>query len=209
MKLTSTAIAVTIGLASASLLAQRGAGPKVADPVVMQFMIDGIDANSVRTAVASGATALGALLKEGVTLTRTTARARRRACSSPMALCRGAAARARTWPCTRALTCSSRRNIDDIFLSARRVGIVSVFAGGSQNYAIFKNATHLYYGGNELTDEIVVDRGLQHLTKDNARLLRLHLQHIRNAWKGPATPPIPNRITSNISSRPSIRSWRD
>ena len=77
------------------------------------------------------------------------------------------------------------RNIDDIFLSARRAGIVSVFAGGSQNYAIFKDATHLYYGGNELTDEIVVDRGLQHLTKDNARLLRLHLQHIRNAWQGP------------------------
>jgi hypothetical protein len=76
-------------------------------------------------------------------------------------------------------------NIDDIFLSAKRAGINSVFAGGSQNYAIFKNATFLYYGGNELTDAIVVDRGLQHFTKDNARLLRLHLQHIRNAWRGP------------------------
>jgi hypothetical protein len=51
---------------------------------------------------------------------------------------------------------------------------------------VFDNATHLYYGGNELTDEIVVERGLQHLTKDNARLLRLHLQHIRNAWQGPS-----------------------
>ena len=77
------------------------------------------------------------------------------------------------------------QNIDDIFLSARRAGIVSVFAGGSRNYAIFKDATHLYYGADELTDAIVVDRGLQHLTKDNARLLRLHLQHIRNAWQGP------------------------
>jgi hypothetical protein len=76
-------------------------------------------------------------------------------------------------------------NIDDIFLSAKRAGIVSMFAGGSRNYAIFKNTDHLYYGADELTDEIVVDRGLQHLTKDNARLLRLHLQHIRNAWKGP------------------------
>jgi len=27
---------------------------------------------------------------------------------------------------------------------------------------------------------------LRHLTKDNARLLRLHLQHIRNAWRGPS-----------------------
>ncbi len=77
-------------------------------------------------------------------------------------------------------------NIDDIFLSARRAGIVSMFAGGSNNYAIFKNTDHLYYGGNELTDEIVVTRGLEHLTKDNARLLRLHLQHIRNAWHGPS-----------------------
>jgi hypothetical protein len=77
-------------------------------------------------------------------------------------------------------------NIDDIFLSARRAGIKSVFAGGSRNYAIFKNADFLYYGGDELTDEIVVDKGLQHLTKDNARLLRLHLQLIRNAWKGPS-----------------------
>ena len=61
-----------------------------------------------------------------------------------------------------------------------------MFAGGSRNYAIFKNADFLYFGGDELTDEIVVDKRLQHLTKDNARLLRLHLQLIRNAWKGPS-----------------------
>ena len=40
--------------------AQRGAAPKVANPVVIQFIIDGIDANSVRTAAANGATTLGA-----------------------------------------------------------------------------------------------------------------------------------------------------
>jgi hypothetical protein len=167
---------------------QRGAPPKppVQNPVVVQFMIDGIDANSVRTAIANGATALAGLLKEGVTVDTYY-------CTSPaprLQLPDGSLPWGGSTSSNVAMHTGTHlfesANIDDIFLSARRAGIVSVFAGGSQNYAIFKNATHLYYGGNELTDEIVVDRGLQHLTKDNARLLRLHLQHIRNAWKGPS-----------------------
>jgi len=31
----------------------------------------------------------------------------------------------------------------------------------------------------------VVEHGLQHFRKDGARLIRLHLQRIRNSWKGP------------------------
>jgi hypothetical protein len=76
------------------------------------------------------------------------------------------------------------RKMDDIFLSARRAGIVSVFAGGSKNYSVFDTADHLYYG--DISDEEVIERGLQHFTKDGARLLRLHPQHIRDAWSGPA-----------------------
>ena len=180
---------VMISVAAVGVMAsQRGAPPKppVQNPVVVQFMIDGIDSNTVRTAVASGATTLGALLKEGVTVDTYY-------CTSPaprLQLPDGSTPWGGSTSSNVAMHTGTHlfesRNIDDIFLSARRAGIVSVFAGGSRNYAIFKDATHLYYGGDELTDEIVVDRGLQHLTKDNARLLRLHLQHIRNAWRGPS-----------------------
>jgi hypothetical protein len=171
---------------STAPIAQRGAAPKVANPVVVQFMVDGIDANSVRTATANGATTLASLLKEGVV-------ADTYYCTSPaprLELPDGS----RPWGGSTSSNVAMHTgthlyesyDIDDIFLSAKRAGIVSMFAGGSNNYAIFKNATHLYYGADELTDAMVVDHGLRHLTKDNARLLRLHLQHIRNAWRGPS-----------------------
>ena len=173
-------------LITPALVAQQGAMPRVANPVVVQFMVDGIDANSVKTAIAAGATTLGSLLKQGVTVDTYY-------CTSPaprLALPDGSTPWGGSTSSNVAMHTGTHLyesyNIDDIFLSAKRGGIVSMFAGGSRNYAIFKNTDHLYYGGNELTDEIVVDRGLQHLTKDNARLLRLHLQHIRNAWKGPS-----------------------
>jgi hypothetical protein len=58
-------VLLVVGAASA-LVAQRGAAPKVANPVVIQFIVDGIDQNSVRTAIAAGATTLGSLLKQGL-----------------------------------------------------------------------------------------------------------------------------------------------
>lgn len=185
MKLTPVAIVAALMAVAPALVAQRGAAPKVANPVVVQFMVDGIDHNSVKTAVAAGATTLGSLLKQGVTVETYY-------CTSPaprLDLPDGS----RPWGGSTSSNVAMHTgthlfesyNIDDIFLSARRAGIKSVFAGGSNNYAIFKNADFLYYGADELTDEMVVDHGLRHLTKDNARLLRLHLQHIRNAWRGP------------------------
>ena len=157
----------------------------VPNAVVVQFMIDGIDHNTVRTAVAAGATTVGTLLKQGVTVDTYY-------CTSPaprLELPDGS----RPWGGSTSSNVAMHTgthifesaNIDDIFLNASRAGIQSVFAGGSQNYGIFKTATYLYYGGRELTDEIVVNRGLEHLTKNNVRLLRLHLQHIRDAWRGP------------------------
>ena len=170
---------------STSSSAQIPAKP-AADAVVVQFMIDGIDANAVRTAVASGATALGALLNDGVTVDTYY-------CTSPAPRLQ-LPDRSLPWGGSTSSNVAMHTgthlfesaDIDDIFLNASRAGLVSVFAGGSQNYAIFKNATHLYYGGRELTDEIVVARGLEHLKQSRARLLRLHLQHIRDAWRGPA-----------------------
>ena len=186
MKPISIFIALTLLVVAPALTAQQGAMPKVANPVVIQFMVDGIDANTVKTAIAAGATTLGTLLKQGVV-------ADTYYCTSPaprLALPDGSTPWGGSTSSNVAMHTGTllfeSYNIDDIFLSAKRAGIKSVFAGGSRNYAIFKNADFLYYGGDELTDEIVVDKGLQHLTKDNARLLRLHLQLIRNAWKGPS-----------------------
>jgi hypothetical protein len=160
-------------------------GPRVQNPVVVQLMIDGIDANTVRTAVAAGATTLGSLLKQGVTVETYY-------CTSPaprLELPDGSLPWGGSTSSNVAMHTGTHlfesRNIDDIFLSARRAGIKSVFAGGSPNYVTFDKTDYLYYG-DALTDQQVIDRGLQHFQKDGARLLRLHLQHIRDAWHGPS-----------------------
>jgi hypothetical protein len=185
MRLLAIGIIITT-VALGQVLAGQSAMPKVPNPVVVQFMVDGIDSNSVRTAVANGATTLGALLKQGVTVDTYY-------CTSPAprlqlpdkSLPWGGSTSSNVAMHTGTHLFESY-NIDDIFLSAKRAGIKSMFSGGSRNYAIFKNADFLYFGADELTDAMVVDHGLQHLQKDNARLLRLHLQHIRNAWRGPS-----------------------
>ena len=192
MKLPISVVAAALLSAAPSFAQVQPAPLPVKDPVVVQLMIDGIDANTVRTAVANGATTLAGLLKQGVTVETYY-------CTSPaprLQLPDGSLPWGGSTSSNVAMHTGTHlfesANIDDIFLSARRAGIVSVFAGGSRNYAIFKNATHLYYGDRELTDAIVIDRGLEHLTKDKARLLRLHLQHIRDAWKGPSDTTNPN-----------------
>lgn len=186
MKLLSVGLAISLLAFGQPPGSERaGAAPRVDNPIVVQFMVDGIDANTVRTAVASGAKTVGALLKQGVTVESSY-------CTSPaprLQLPDGSLPWGTSTSSNVALHTGTHlfesANMDDIFLNARSAGIVSVFAGGAQNYAIFNNATHLHYGGRDLTDEIVVERGLQHLTRDSARLLRLHLQHIRDAWRGP------------------------
>ncbi|MEX2299754.1 MAG: alkaline phosphatase family protein [Bryobacterales bacterium] len=163
--------------------AEKAAAPPVDKPIVVQFMIDGIDGNTVRTAVNSGAKTLGGVLEQGVTVERFF-------CTSPAprlelpdgSLPWGGSTSANIALHTGCHLFESRR-MDDIFLSARRAGIVSVFAGGSPNYSVFDTADHLYFG--DLSDEEVVQRGLDHFTNDGARLLRLHLQRIRDHWSGP------------------------
>src|SRR5215210_5826439 len=141
------------------------AGPRVQNPVVVQFMIDGIDSRSVRTAVASGATALGDLMKQSVV-------AEQYYCTSPAprlelpdgSLPWGGSTSSNVAMHTGTHLFESRK-IDDIFLSARRAGVKSVFAGGSPNYVTFDKTDYLYYG-DALTDQQVIDRGLQHFQKD-------------------------------------------
>jgi len=160
-----------------------GAVPRVKDPIVVLFIIDGIDVNSALTAAGNGANTLAALLRQGVTVERFY-------CTSPaprLQLPDGSLPWGTTTSANVAMHTGCHlfesRKMDDIFLSARRAGIVSVFAGGAANYSVFDTADHLYYGN--LSDEEVVERGLQHFSKDGARLIRLHLQRIRNAWSGP------------------------
>jgi hypothetical protein len=165
-------------------------GPLVQNPIVVQFMIDRIDSRSVRTAVANGAQALGDLMKQGVV-------AKQYYCTSPaprLALPDGTLPWGGSTSSNVAMHTGTHlfesRRIDDIFTSAKRAGIKSVFAGGSPNYKIFTDADFLYFG-DELSDEQVIERGLHHFNKDGARLIRLHLQHIRDAWKGPKDPTDP------------------
>ena len=161
-----------------------GPGPHLQNPVVVQLMIDGIDANTLRTAIAAGAKTVGGLVAQS-TITQTYY------CASPAArlqLPDGSLPEGGSTAAIVALHTGTHLfespNIDDIFSSAHRAGIKSVMAGGSPNYVTFKNADFLYYG-NDLTDQQTIDHGLQHLTRDGARLLHLHLQHIRDHWKGP------------------------
>jgi hypothetical protein len=158
-------------------------------PVVLLFVIDGADLTTITTAARNGATTLASLLQDGVV-------ADRFYCTSPaprMHMPDGSLPWGTTTSSNVAMHTGTHlfesRKLDDIFLNARRAGIVSVFAGGAGNYSVFDTADHLYYG--ELSDEEVVERGLQHFQKDDARLIRLHLQRIRNEWKGPEDPRNP------------------
>jgi hypothetical protein len=80
--------------------------------------------------------------------------------------------------------------MDDIFLATKAVGIKSVYSGGDNNYGIFKSATFNY--GKRMEDQEVVDHAIKHLRNDGARLFRLHLQRVRDVWKGPADKTNPN-----------------
>ena len=193
VKLTTYTLCLAIALIARPSTAQEPAtagNTRVQNPVVVQFMIDGIDPNTVRTAVAAGATTLGSLLKQGTTV-------QTYYCASPaprLELPDGSLPEGGSTAAIVALHTGTHlfesSNIDDIFLSARRAGIKSVFAGGSPNYSIFKS-DYLYYG-NDVTDQQAVDHGLEHFTRDGTRLMHLHLQHIRDHWHGPSDTTNPN-----------------
>ena len=183
------------------------AAPKVANPVVIQFVVDGIDYNTVRTAVATGASTLGTLLKEGVTAdtyycTSPAPRLHLPDGSSPWG---GSTSSNVAMHTGTHLFESNRPHLPQRAACRHHVGV----RGRLAQHAIFKNADSLYYGANELTDEIVVDHGLRHLTKDNARgcsACTCSTSATRGAAR--ATRRIRSRSTFSTSSKPSILSWR-
>jgi hypothetical protein len=73
--------------------------------------------------------------------------------------------------------------MDDIFLAARDAGIRSVFSGGLENYTSF--TTPDFHYAVTMDDATTVQRALDHLRNDGARLLRIHLQRLRDFWTGP------------------------
>jgi len=153
------------------------------EPVVLVFIIDGLQRDAAEVAAANGAKNLKFLLENGVTV-------REAYCTSPAprmflpdgTLPWGTASSPNVAMHTGTHVFESRK-MDDIFLSARRSKIKSVFAGGASNYEEFTTPDFCFAGS--YTDSAVVQYGIDHLINDGTRLIRLHLQQIRDSWTGP------------------------
>ena len=154
------------------------------DTTVLVFVVDGLQSDAAKVAAANGAENLKFLIENGVWVEEAYS-------TSPaprMSLPDGS----RPWGTTTSSNIAihtgthvfESRQMDDIFLSARRAHIKSVFAGGAGNYNVFTTADFCYSG--RLADSVVVQHGIDHFKNDGARLIRLHLQQIRDSWSGPA-----------------------
>ena len=159
-------------------------------PIVIQFIIDGLMKDAVETAIAAGAKNLKYFADNGVVVedaysNSPVGRVKLPDGSEPW---RGAS------PPNIGMHTGTHvfesQNLDDIFLSARRKGIKSVYVGGHTLYDVFTTADTYY--AVIMTDSAVVDLGIKHIKEDGARLVRLHLQEIRNSWKGPKEKNNPN-----------------
>jgi uncharacterized protein (DUF608 family) len=152
------------------------------DKTVLVFIIDGLQLDAAKVAAANGAKNLKFLMENGVYV-------REAYCTSPAprmimpdgSLPWGTSSSPNVAMHTGTHVFESRQ-MDDIFLSARRGHIKSVFAGGADNYKEFTTPDFCHAGS--LTDSAVVQYGIDHFKKDGTRLLRLHLQQIRDSWSG-------------------------
>ena len=59
-----------------------------------------------------------------------------------------------------------------------------MFSGGDPNYAIF--TTPDFHYADDTSDAVTVEQAIDHIENDDARLVRIHLQRIRDFWTGPA-----------------------
>jgi len=154
------------------------------------FLIDGVMWQAVETAMAGNAAAnMKFLVDNGV-------RAELAHSSSPAVLVEWPGGPTRPWggatsgnsvihTGTHLLDVSSA-GMDDIFLDARSAGIKSIFSGGDNNYQVYTTPDY-HQSLSTITDEAVVQYAITQLKADRAvRLLRIHLQRIRDDWTGPA-----------------------
>jgi hypothetical protein len=159
------------------------AGVKPANAVVLLFLVDGLQTATVQTAIGAGAKNLKFIVDNGVTAetvhpTSPAARPSLPDGSLPW----GNATSGTVAVHTGCHLCESHQ-MADIFLAARAAGIKSVFAGGDANYGTFTSADFHYAAS--VADETMVQHAIDHFKNDGARLLRLHLQRIRDSWTGP------------------------
>ncbi len=152
---------------------------------VLVFIIDGLQSDAAKVAASNGAKNLKFLIENGVCVEEAY-------CTSPaprMYLPDGSLPWGATSSPNVAIHTGTHvfesRQMDDIFLSAKQANIKSVYAGGSDSYKEFNTADFCYYG--ELTDSVVVQYGINHCKNDGVRLIRLHLQRIRDSWAGPSS----------------------
>ncbi len=151
--------------------------------IVLVFVIDGLQSDAAKVAAENGAKNLKFLIENGVCVQEAY-------CTSPAprmylpdgSLPWGTSSSPNVAMHTGTHVFESRK-MDDIFLSARQAQIKSVFAGGAGNYNEFTTPDFCYAGS--LTDSAVVQYGIKHFKNDHTRLLRLHLQQIRDSWSGP------------------------
>jgi hypothetical protein len=156
-------------------------------PAVVMFLVDGMMGDAVDTAVAAGASNLAFVLASGV-------RVREARSTSPAAVIQlppeapggpnpwGRASSGNVAVHTGCHLFESS-DMDDIFRAAHAAGIRSVFSGGDDNYAVFTTADFHY--GMRMEDADAVQHAIDHLRNDQARLLRVHLQRVRDFWTGP------------------------
>jgi hypothetical protein len=156
-----------------------------AEAIVVVFIIDGMQPVAAATAAANGAANLQMVFEQGVTVEEAFSVSP----SSRLELPDGSRPWGGTSPPNVAIHTGCHlfesRQMDDIFLAARDGGIKSVFVGGDNNYSVFDTADY-HYASSDLSDEETVARAIQHFEDDGVRLLRLHLQRIRDDWDGPA-----------------------
>jgi len=153
-------------------------------PIVIQFIIDGLSKTAVETAINAGAKNLDYLAKNGVVVNDPYSNSPVGAVILPNGEKPWGGATPPNIGMHTGVHVFETRDLDDIFLSARRNGIYSVFSGGHSLYKVFETPDTTYADEN-YTDEQVVDFGIKHIKENNARLVRLHLQQIRKSWTGP------------------------
>jgi hypothetical protein len=174
----------------ALLSCAKGGGAPGKTTVVL-FLIDGLQPETARTAAANGAVNLAFMIENGVVVqtahpTSTAARTVLPDGSLPWGNATSGNVAVHTGT---HLFEAGAPGMDDIFKAARAAGIKSVFSGGDANYAAFTTADFHYAA--VVSDEQVVQQALTHLRNDKVRLLRLHLQRIRDDWTGPANTTDP------------------
>ncbi len=150
---------------------------------VLLFIVDGLQTDAAKVAMAHGAANMKFFFENGVWVEEAY-------CSSPSgrlylpdnSMPWGTAAPPNVAMHTGTHVFESKQ-MDDIFLAARRVGIRSLFSGSADNYKVFNTADFFYAASN--ADSAVVAFAIDHLKKDSVRLLSLHVQQTRSNWTGP------------------------